>query len=79
MVVIGEGAANLLEPWPLKIVFDSLLKSRPVHGWLNHLILRTAGQDKLSILQFAAVAVLVIAAIDAICSYTEKYVTTSVG
>src|SRR5712691_10850537 len=77
--VIGEGVANLLEPWPLKIVLDNVLKSRPVHGWLNDLILSTVGEDPLDILKFAAVAVLAIAVIGAICSYTEKYVTTSIG
>ena len=77
--VIGEGVANLLEPWPLKIVLDSVLKSRPVHGWLNDLILSTVGEDPLDILKLAAVAVLTIAVIGAICSYTEKYVTTSIG
>ena len=79
IAVIGEGIANLLEPWPLKIVLDNVLKSRSEHGWLNHLILATAGEDKLRILEFAAVAVLVIAAINAICTYAEKYLTTSVG
>ena len=26
LAVIGEGAANLLEPWPLKIVLDDVLR-----------------------------------------------------
>ena len=30
--VIGEGIANLLEPWPLKIVLDNVLKSHSGHG-----------------------------------------------
>ncbi len=77
--VIGEGIANLLGPWPLKIVLDNVLKSREIHGWLNSFIQATVGQDRLAALKFAAVAVLVIALVDAACSYTEKYVTTSVG
>ena len=79
LAVIGEGLANLLQPWPLKIVLDNVLKSRPIHGWLNPLILKTIGQNQLAILEFAAIAVLTIAAVDAVCSYTEKYITTSVG
>lgn len=39
LAVLGETAANLLEPWPLKIVLDNVLKGRPIHGWLNPLIL----------------------------------------
>jgi ATP-binding cassette, subfamily B, bacterial len=79
LAVVGEGVANLLEPWPLKIVFDSVLRSRPVHGWLNQLIQSTAGQDKMAVLKFAAAAVILIAVVGAVCSYTEKYTTTSVG
>jgi ATP-binding cassette subfamily B protein len=79
IAVIGEGIANLLQPWPLKIVLDNVLKSREIHGWLNSLIQSTVGPDRLAALEFAAVAVLAIALVDAVCSYTEKYVTTSVG
>ncbi len=79
VAVVGEGISNLLEPWPLKIVLDNVLKSRPIHGWLNPLILSVAGDDKYAILKFAALGVLIIAIVGAICSYTEKYITTSVG
>ncbi len=77
--VIGEGIANLLEPWPLKIVLDNVLRSKPAQGWLNTWILSTFGSDKLGALSFAACAVLAIAIVGATCSYVEKYVTTSVG
>ena len=79
VAVIGEGVANLLEPWPLKVVLDTVLRFRPAGGWLNHLISSIAGTDKLAILKFAAIAALAIAAMGALCSYTEKYCTTSVG
>jgi ATP-binding cassette, subfamily B, bacterial len=79
VAVVGEGVANLLEPWPLKIVLDSVLRSHPLHGWLNHFIETTVGDDKLAILKFACAAVLGIAVLDAVSSYTEKYFTTSVG
>ena len=79
LAAIGEGIANLLDPWPLKIVLDNVLRSRPVHGWLNRLILSTVGNDSFAILKFAVLAVLLIAVVDALCSYAEKYLTTSVG
>ncbi len=60
---IGDGVANLLEPWPLKVVLDNVLKSQPAHGWLNQLILSAAGEDKLAVL----------------CSYAQKSLTTTVG
>ena len=77
--VIGESVADLLEPWPLKLVLDNVLKSQPLHGRLNQLILALAGTQQLRILAFAAGAVIAIAAFGAVCSYSEKRVTTSVG
>ena len=80
LAVIGAGIATLLEPWPLKIVVDNVLKSQPVrNGWLNKLIAAVAGTDKLAILKLAAISFLVISCVDAICTYVQKYITTSVG
>ncbi len=79
LAVAGEGLASLLEPWPLKIVLDNVLKARPMRGWLNAWINAWFGADQLAILKFAALAVLTIALVGAACSYVEKYVTTSVG
>lgn len=78
--VIGASVANLLEPWPLKVVLDTVVKAQPLrHGWLNKMIVSLCGEDKIAILKLAAISFLVIAGIDAICSYVEKYITTSVG
>ena len=81
LAVIGESAADLLEPWPLKIVLDNVIRKRTLHGhgWLNHFIIATFGTDSLAVLKFAAGAAIMIAVFGAICSYTEKYLTTSVG
>jgi ATP-binding cassette subfamily B protein len=79
IAAIGVGVANLLEPWPLKIVLDNVLRSKPPSGWVTQLILETVGADKLAALKFAVIAVLVIAAIGAICSYAQKYLSTRVG
>src|SRR5258708_17053822 len=79
MAIVGESAAGLLEPWPLKIVLDNVLHSKSKHGWLNALIAHTTGNQPINILFFACAAVLLIALLDAACSYAEKYLTTSVG
>ena len=78
IAVVIEGAASLAEPWPLKMVLDNVLKTRPQHGWLQQLVF-SGNTDKIAALKFAAIAVLVIAAISAISTYTERYLTTSVG
>ena len=81
LAVVGEGVADLLQPWPLKVVFDDVLKSKAVHGpgWLNQFILSTVGADKLAILRMAAIAALAIAIVGAVCSYAEKYITSSIS
>ena len=79
LAAIGEGIANLLEPWPLKLVLDNVLRSRPSHGWLDRWILASIGEDRQAILWFAALAALAIAIVGAICSYIQKYFTTSTG
>jgi ATP-binding cassette subfamily B protein len=79
VAVIGESAADLLEPWPLKLVFDYVLGSKKMPGWLTGIVDSVAGHTKLDILFFAAFSVIAIAAVGAISSYGEKYLTTSVG
>ena len=32
LAVVGEGLANLLDPWPLKLVLDYVVGSRAMHG-----------------------------------------------
>ena len=76
--MIVEGITNLLDPWPVKIVVDNVLKSRSTSGILQK-ILALAGDDKIAILKLAAIAALVIACVGAAASYAEKYLTTSVG
>jgi len=81
LAVVGESATDLLQPWPLKIVFDSVLGSKHPHshGWLDPLIHSITGGNSLAILELAAIAALMIAAVGALCSFSEKYLTTSVG
>ena len=78
VAVFGETIADLLDPWPLKIIVDNLLQSKPLPPWLAGIVSHL-GQNKLAVLNFAVLAVAIIAIIGAVSSYTEKYLTTSVG
>ena len=78
LAVAGEAATDLLEPWPLKIVLDYLLQSKPPPGWMSSMV-GWIGQGKLAVLNFAVAAVAVIAIVGALSSLVEKYLTTSVG
>ena len=77
--VLLETICDLLEPWPLKVVVDNLLQSKALPRWLGEVVGRFAGHDKIAILNFAVLAVAVIAIVGAVSSYVEKYLTTNVG
>ena len=76
---VGQTVADLLEPWPLKIVIDTAFRSRATRDWVNEFLSAALGEHQWAVVEFAALAVLVIAAIGAICSYSEKYLTTNIG
>jgi subfamily B ATP-binding cassette protein MsbA len=79
LAVLGEALTDLLEPWPLKIVLDSVIGSKNLPGWVANFVSTWLGTDKASILNFAVMAVILIAIGGAISSYLEKVLTTSVG
>jgi len=78
IAVIGTSITDVLEPWPLKIVFDNVFGSKPIPDWLAPLV-ELFGTDKFSILNFAVLSVIAIATFGALSSYCENYLTTSVG
>src|SRR5437016_225808 len=78
IAVLGESLTDLLEPWPLKIVFDHVFGSKRMPDWLASIV-SFIGTDKFSILNFAVLSVPAIAIVGALSSYLEKDLTTSVG
>ena len=79
VAVLVEGAASIFDPWPIKFVIDYALGSRPMPEWVAGLVRGTFGEGKLAIVYFAAIATVVVAALGAVASYTENYLTTRVG
>ncbi|HEX8889247.1 MAG TPA: ABC transporter ATP-binding protein [Pyrinomonadaceae bacterium] len=79
VAIVVESGGDLLEPWPLKVALDYVIGSKQPPGWLSGIVGATFGHDKFALLNLAAVAVLAIALMGAIATYTEKYLTTSVG
>src|SRR5215475_10583358 len=74
--MLVECAAGLLEPWPLKVIFDYVLGSKRPPAWLSGWL---AGAPHEAVLNAAAGAVIVIAVVGALGSYTEKYLSTTVA
>ena len=75
VAMLVQGLTELLEPWPLKIVFDYVLGSKTVPSWLDGWL----GRDRLEVLDIAAVSVVVIAVVNAASAYADKYFSSTVG
>jgi subfamily B ATP-binding cassette protein MsbA len=75
LAMLVEGVTAVLEPWPLKIVFDNVLGAKAPPWWLAS----WSGGDALRVLDGAAIAVVVIAAVGAVSAYADKYCSTTVG
>ena len=53
LAVVGETLADVLEPWPIKIVIDNVLGSKRLpSGWATS-IFASLGQDPIAILKVA--------------------------
>jgi subfamily B ATP-binding cassette protein MsbA len=78
IAVIGETVADVLEPWPIKIVVDNILQGKKLPPRLDAIV-ALFPHNPYATLNFALTAVLLIAAIGAISSYSEKVLTTSVA
>jgi ATP-binding cassette, subfamily B, bacterial len=78
IAVVGESAADVAEPWPIKVIVDNVLQTKKLPGLLGHLS-GFLGSDKYATLNFAVAAVLVIAIVGAISAYSEKYLTMRVS
>ena len=80
LVAVGaETAATLLEPWPIKVVLDTVLHAKPLPQQLAQKIATTVGVDSVAMLEFAVAAVLLIAIVGAAGSYLEKQCVTALG
>jgi len=75
--VLLQGFADLLEPWPLKVIFDYVLGGKTRPAWLVALL--PADAAPTTVLDIAAAVVVLIAIVGAIGSYTEKYLATAVA
>jgi ATP-binding cassette subfamily B protein len=81
LAVLGDTLADLLQPWPLKIVVDNVVRNPPkkLPGWIGDMVTGLFAGDRYGTLNFAVGAVAVIAIVGAVSGYFEKYLTTSVS
>ena len=79
VAALGVALTDILDPWPIKVVVDNLLQSKPLPGLLARVVTAIFGQGAYAVLNFAVVAVAIVALVGAVSAYFEKYLTTSVS
>jgi subfamily B ATP-binding cassette protein MsbA len=72
-----ESGADLLEPWPLKVVLDYVIGSKAPPEWLAGWTVDLPA--RLSLLKAATAAVMGIALVGAVSTYAEKYASATIG
>jgi ATP-binding cassette, subfamily B, bacterial len=77
VAMMMESAADLLEPWPLKVILDYVIGSKKPPTWLAGWIVDDT--SRLTLLNIAISAVIGIALVGAVSSYTERYLSTTIG
>jgi subfamily B ATP-binding cassette protein MsbA len=79
VMLLGQVAMDVLAPWPIKFVFDSVIGNHHLHGWLGHVAYRVAGTDRFALLNLIVAAFIVIAVLDGLFSYTGTLLLSQVG
>jgi ABC-type multidrug transport system fused ATPase/permease subunit len=74
VAMLVTSAADLLEPWPLKVIFDYVLGSKRMPAWLASVV---DTSNRIAVLDLAALAVVAIAVFGAISSYTNDYLSAT--
>lgn len=80
LCMLGGTLAELLAPWPLKIIFDHLLLDQPLPAslsWLAALILRHA--DRTLAVLVVSLGILLIAGLSGLFSYWQQALTAQLG
>src|SRR5439155_19049415 len=77
LALFAEVALRLLEPWPLKIVFDQILHTRNSKRSISLAALKE--MDTMTLLALAAVAVVVVTGLRALASYWQTIGFAQIG
>lgn len=75
---IGYVAMGLLEPWPIKLIFDYVLPRKDLHGWPWELV-TPISQDPLPALTLMVLSLLIIAGTRAMFDYVVERWTATAG
>ena len=78
--MVAETLMGLAAPWPLKVVLDNVIGGRRLPQWLSGLPgTPWGGAGKQQIALFAGIGAVTIAAIGALASYIDSYISETVS
>lgn len=75
--MLGVALADLARPWPLKIIFDQVLLSKPAGGYLGEALARVDSKPALVVVLSAAIVL--IAAVTGGFAYLQVHTTSRLG
>src|SRR5439155_3125357 len=78
LCTLGVAAADLLKPWPLKLILDHCILDKPLPHLLNFLPDIVEG-SKVTLVVEAACAIVLIALFGGLFSYSQIFITSSIG
>ncbi|HVH66869.1 MAG TPA: ABC transporter ATP-binding protein [Gemmatimonadales bacterium] len=78
LCTLGVASAELLKPWPVKIILDHVIQDKPLPRSLRFLAPFITG-DKVHLLVEACGAIIVIALLGGLFSYSQIFITSSIG
>src|SRR5688572_12012185 len=73
LIALG-GAAQLLAPWPLKVLVDHVLGNHPLPDWMA--LLLGSESSRSALLFFTVIAGLVVALVHNVLNVADNYVQT---
>ncbi|HEY8685159.1 MAG TPA: ABC transporter ATP-binding protein [Chloroflexota bacterium] len=79
LMLIGQVIMDVLGPWPVKYIFDSVINHHIIHGFLGHFIYTHFGTDRFALLNLIIAAFITIALLDAVFSYIGNLLLSIVG
>src|SRR5690348_2402862 len=78
LLAVGvETIATLLEPWPIKVVLDTVIHAKALPASLSRLAATIFGTNSMAVLQLAVAAVVLIAIVGSAAGYLEKQCVTA--
>lgn len=79
LMLSGQVVMDVLSPWPVKYIFDSVINHHKLRGSLGHFVYSHFGTGRFTLLNLIIAAFITIALLDAMFSYAGNLLLSIVG